>query len=74
MNTLTANADKSIMKPPTCPSPCHGINVTHMRRGDPIVYYRDCIHGKALKTKHADMTPQQIRSSLVDAVKFHPAR
>lgn len=53
-----------------CSDPCLGIIVTHMRRGDPIVSYRQCVHGADLKRRHATMTPQQIRSSLAEAVKF----
>jgi hypothetical protein len=54
----------------TCSEYCPGINIMHMRTGDPIVSYRQCTHGRALKIQHASMTNQQIRSALAETVKF----
>jgi hypothetical protein len=54
----------------TCSEYCPGINIMRMRTGDPIVSYRQCAHGRALKIQHASMTNQQIRSSLAETVKF----
>lgn len=57
----------------TCQDPCSGVDVYHMRTGEPIVSYRQCPHGAELKRIHARMTDRQIRASMADVVKFRPS-
>ena len=52
-----------------CSEGCDGLSVTIMRHGDPVVCYRQCVHGRERKQRHSRMKDSEIRSEVLALVK-----